>query len=259
MTPDGRLQIRLDPISHRRYDPARIEMIPGSHRETVVETTLHRQLKGMYGVTDADREVRVDGYRIDAVAADVLVEVQVASLAAIRRKIVDLVQRRRVLVVKPVAVRTYIVRRRGPDGLVEGGRYSPATRDASEFFLDFVHFAKVFPHPNLSLELLLIEEEEHRVARRTWRRGRKFRVVDRRLRAVVERRRLVSAVDLLQFLPVGLASPFTTADLARTAGMPRWLAQKMTYALRHSGAIDIVGKERNSVVYEVRRHRKRAA
>lgn len=225
-----------------------------------METTLHRQLKELYGVAAADREVRVDGYRIDAIAEEnLLVEVQVASLAAIRRKVADLLERHRVLVVKPVVVRSYIVRRQSAFGAILGARYSPAQHDPSEFFLDFVHFAKVFPHPNLSLEVLLIEQDEDRVARRAWRRGRNYRVIDRRLRAVVERRRLVDAVDLLTFLPHGLPAPFTTTDIARHSGLPRWLAQKMTYSMRHSGAIDVVGKERNTLLYEQRRNRKRAA
>ena len=46
-----------------------------------METTLHRQLKELYGIAEADREVCIDGYRIDAVADDLLIEVQVASLA----------------------------------------------------------------------------------------------------------------------------------------------------------------------------------
>ncbi len=224
-----------------------------------VETTLHRQLKELYGIAAADREVRIDGYRIDAVADDLLIEVQVASLAAIRRKVVDLVARHRVLVVKPVVIRSYIVRRKPLLGGILGSRYSPTVHDPSEFFLDFVHFAKVFPHPNLSMEILLIEQEEHRVPRKTWRRGRNFKVTDRQLRSVLGRRQLSTPADLLQFLPDNLPSAFTTADIAKYSGMPRWLAQKLAYSLRWSGATDVVGKQRNAVVYQARRNRKRAA
>lgn len=224
-----------------------------------METTLHRQLKGLYGIDDSEREVRVGEYRIDAVVDELLIEVQVASLAAIRRKIADLVQRHRVLVVKPVVIRSYIVRKKSLLGNILGARYSPTVHDPCELFLDFVHFTKVFPHPNLSLEILLIEQEEHRIPRRSWRRGRNFRVTDRMLKSVLERRRLFTAADLLQFLPDNLPAPFTTADLARHSGLPRWLAQKMAYSLRWCGAIEVVGKQRNTVQYEVPRTRQRAA
>lgn len=224
-----------------------------------METTLHRQLKELYGIDDSSREVCLGSYRIDAVADDLLIEVQVASLAAIRRKVADLVRTHRLLIVKPVVARSFIVRKKSPRGAILGARYSPTMHDRCELFLDFVHFAKVFPHPNLSIEVLLIEQEEHRVPRRSWRRGRNFRVVDRRLRSVIGRETLSTAEDLLRFLPSTLEMPFTTADLARHAAIPRWLAQKMTYSLRWAGAIDVVGKQRNAVVYEVRRKISRAA
>lgn len=224
-----------------------------------METTLHRQLKALYGIDEAEREVRLGDYRIDAVVDDLLIEVQVASLAAIRRKISDLVQQHRVLVVKPVVIRSYIVRKKSLLGAILGSRYSPTTHDPCELFLDFVHFTKVFPHPNLTVEVLLIEQEEQRIPRRSWRRGRNYRVTDRLLRSVLERRRFSTAADLLQFLPKGLPAAFTTADISRLSGIPRWLAQKMVYSLRWSGAIDAVGKQRNAVVYEVLRTRKRAA
>jgi hypothetical protein len=228
-------------------------------RGDVVETTLHRQLKGLYGIEKSTREVRFDGYRIDAVVDDLLIEVQVASLAAIRRKVADLVQRHRVLVVKPVVIRSYLVRKKSLLGEILGSRYSPTIHDPRELFLDFVHFAKVFPHPNLSMDVLLIEQEEDRIPRQSWRRGRNFHIADRRLRAVLDRHRLDDAADLLRYLPVNLPTPFTTADLARTACIPLWLAQKMTYSLRWAGAIDAVGKQRNSLRYDVPRNRRKAA
>ena len=234
-------------------------LVAASSGEGIVETTLHRQLKALYGIDDAEREVRLGSYRIDAVVDDLLVEVQVASLSAIRRKIADLVQRHRVLVVKPVVIRSYIVRKSLLPGGMLGARYSPKTHDSRELFEEFVHFAKLFPHPNLTVEVLLIEQEEHRIPGSSWRRRGKFRVHDRLLRSVIERHRLSTAADLRRYLPDNLPMPFTTADLARTAGIPRWLAQKMAYSLRWTGAIDTAGKQRNAVIYQVPKQRRRAA
>lgn len=223
-----------------------------------METTLHRQVKELYGINPAEREVRLGNYRIDAVVDGLLIEVQVASLAAIRKKIADLVLRHRVLIVKPVVIRSYIVRH-SVLGKVLGAGYSPKLHDPREVFEDLVHLAKIFPHPNLAVELLLIEQAEHRVPRRGRRRNRNFRLCDRQLKSVMERQRLESAGDLLRYLPAGMPWAFTTADLARCGGIPRWLAQKMAYVLRHTGAVRAVGKQRNSVVYEVTRIVSRAA
>ena len=73
-----------------------------------METSLHRQLKRRYAGDDDSMEVVVGSYRIDAVRDGELIEVQCASLAAIRAKCQDLLQRHALRVVKPVVLRTRI-------------------------------------------------------------------------------------------------------------------------------------------------------
>ena len=52
-----------------------------------METTLHRQLKALYAADASRQEVRLGGYRVDAVVDGRLVEIQQGSLAAIRDKV----------------------------------------------------------------------------------------------------------------------------------------------------------------------------
>ena len=40
-----------------------------------------------------------------------------------------------------------------------------------------------------------------------------------------------------------------TADLAEAMGQPRWLAQKLAYCLRESGAAELCGKAGNALLY----------
>jgi hypothetical protein len=229
-----------------------------------MESTLHQQLKALYGATESDREVWVSGYRIDAVTPEHgLIEIQSAPLAALRGKIADLLeQKHRVLVVKPIAVRRQLLMRARRGGDVESRRLSPKRGTRFELFDELVNFVEVFPHPRLTLEVLLIEIEEHRVRTRPrgrWR--REFRVDDRMLTNVGERLVLRTAADLKSWLPTSVPTEFTTADVAREAGIPRWLAQKLAYCLRKIGAIDLAGKEGNSLVYRrvARPRRRRAA
>ncbi len=53
----------------------------------------------------------------------------------------------------------------------------------------------------------------------------------------------------MQLLPENLPEQFTTADMARAAEIPRWLAQKMAYCLRRMEAITLSGKRRNALLY----------
>jgi len=224
-----------------------------------MESTLHRQLKALYGGQSGEQEVRVGDYWIDAVVRGRLIEIQRASLSAIRSKIAALLESHRVTIVKPLAARTFIVRREQVDGEIVGSRYSPLRRSILNVFEELVHFGDVFPHPRLTFEIVMIEQEEHRVARRKRRfNGPDFTVEDRVLRAVYSTHTFRTAKDLAALLPDSLSSPFTSADLAAQAKIPRWLAQKMTYCLRKIGAIEATGKVKNSVVYATR-HRRRSA
>ncbi len=217
-----------------------------------METTLHRQLKELYSPAVGQQEVAVNGYRIDAIDGDKLIEIQYGSLGAIREKIRDLLNDHDVHVVKPLAGRKYLVNRKRRGGRVHSSRYSPRRESFLDVFDDFVYFVNVFPHPRLTVELLLTEQEEHRVPgkrRRRWQ--KRFAVEDRILRCVNQRFVLSTRNDLLRLLGVDFTAPMTTADIAKQCDIPRWLAQKAAYCLRKTGTADVVGKRGNALLYQV--------
>lgn len=213
-------------------------------------TSLHNQLKLHY-VADEDRhEVDLGNYRIDAIDPDGrLIEVQCASLLAIRDKIRDLTQTHKVVVVKPLAARRKLLKKNRRNGKVVSRRYSPNRETLSNIFEELVHFTKAFPHPNLQLDVLLTEQEEVRVPakRKTWR--RKHSVQDRTLVQVMETHSLTSAAELWSVLEIDVPEVFTTADLAVGGDMPRWLAQKAAYCFREMGYIEACGKQGNAIQY----------
>ena len=216
-----------------------------------METSLHRQLKDLYGADSSQIEIAVDGYRIDAVIDELLVEVQCASLSAIRDKVRSLLERHDVLIVKPIAARKLLIKRKRKNGKVQSQRYSPTRGTVFQLFEELVHFVTVFPHPRLTLEVVLTEQEEHRVAKkkRRWR-SKDYRVEDRKLVTVIESTQLKTAADLLGLLPDDLPVPFSTEELAQHARIPRWLAQKAAYCLRKTDAATIVCKQGNALLYE---------
>lgn len=226
-----------------------------------MEHTLHRQLKALYGARLEDQEVAVDGYRIDAVSRGRLIEIQQGSLSALRSKVACLLERHRVLIVKPLAARKLLLKREVAGGEVVSQRLSPAHETVWDLFPDLVHFVQVFPHPRLTLEVLLTEQIEYRcpMKRRRRRRGKEFRVEDRELQAVVSRHRLRTTADLVKLLPATLPAEFTTAELALALALPRWQAQKIAYCLRMTGAAEAVGKLRGSWIYSLTRTQRKAA
>jgi hypothetical protein len=113
-----------------------------------------------------------------------------------------------------------------------------------------VSFPQLLAHPNFSLEVLLIQEEEARRydGTRNWRR-KGWVTHERRLLQVVDRRLFETPADMRALIPASLVEPFTTTQLAEAEDQPLWLAQKMAYCLREMGAITAVGKRGRGVLY----------
>jgi hypothetical protein len=82
---------------------------------------------------------------------------------------------------------------------------------------------------------------DERVEPAGWRR-KEWVTQERRLLRVLDQRLFESPAELATAIPKTLIEPFTTADLATSLSIPRWLAQKMAYCLREMGAIQAVGK-----------------
>lgn len=220
-----------------------------------METSLHRQLKEHYSAAVGGLvEQRVGRYRIDVVIGKELVEIQLASLSAIRDKIAALVKKHDVRVVKPIVARKYLVKHQKAGGKVVSRRRSPKQGTVLDLFEELVHFTRVFPHRRLTLEVLLVEIEESRVPghgrRRRWRRG-DHQKEDQRLLSIVGGEKFQTAADLCRLLPKSLPSPFHTGHMAEGLAVQRWIAQRMAYCLRKTGAIETVGKERGAWMYEV--------
>lgn len=223
-----------------------------------METTLHRQLKERYALDGALVEQRVGRYRIDVVQPRQLVEIQLASLTAIRDKIAALLNEHRVLVVKPIVVRKHLVKRRRAGGQVISRRRSPKQGTLLDLFEELVHFTRVFPHRRLTLEVPLVEIEEWRYpghGRRRWRRDNDHVVEDQRLLEVICVHQFHTAADLCRLLPDRLPKSFHTGHIAEGLGVQRWIAQRMAYCLRRCGAIQSVGKLRGARLYEKPRPR----
>ena len=77
---------------------------------TLNEKPLHASLKKWYAGRGDRFEVSVDGYVIDLVRDDLLIEIQTRNFGAIKRKLVDLTTRHKVRLVYPIAQQKWIVK-----------------------------------------------------------------------------------------------------------------------------------------------------
>lgn len=217
-----------------------------------METELHRALKDFYAAADGRVEVRVGRYRVDVVRDGRLLEIQHGSLAALRTKLRDLMLQHDVTVIKPIIARKVLVVQDARTGRVIRRRRSPKRGTTLDIFDELVYLRGIYPHPRLTLELVLVDIEEwRRTARRTRRSPRSggFQVEQQKLLRIVGCQRFRTADDLADMVTVKLPDPFHTGHLARRMKIERWAAQRIAYCLRYAGAVQQVGKLGNSLLY----------
>ncbi|MFW5776738.1 MAG: hypothetical protein ACOCZB_05565 [Spirochaetota bacterium] len=215
------------------------------------ETELHEQLKHLYAGDDGTTERGVEGFVVDVVRGDELVEIQSRGFAKLRRKITTLAGHYRLRIVHPIAAETLITKLSDTGELVSSRR-SPRKGRAEEVFRELTSIADLLPHPAVTVDVVLVRAVETRVedGRGSWRRHG-VSIVARRLGEVVETRAFVSASDYLGALPPELGSRFTNGDLMDATGLSYRDAQPMTSALRKMGLLRLVDKRGREQVYEI--------
>jgi len=222
------------------------------HIGTLREKPLHASLKRWYARSGDRIEVPVDGFVIDLVREDLLIEVQTRGFSSMKQKITTLLDLgHRVRVVHPIPINKWIVKV-DADGTVLSRRRSPRHGNPTDVFAELVSFPNLLADPRLEIDVILTNEEEYRryTPNRSWRR-KGWTIEERRLIDVVDTLLISNTDDLAALLPAGLSDPFTTADLATELGRPRRSAQQMAYCLRIADVIVAVGKRGNAVEYRV--------
>jgi hypothetical protein len=215
-----------------------------------METSLHRTLKEQYAAGGSGRpEIVVDGFRVDAVDhVGRLIEVQSAALGPLRGKLQRLLPEHRIRIIKPVVLNRRVIRKSRADGPVLSARQSPKRGRLYDVFDDLIGVVRVFPHPNLEIEVLGVTIEEVRIPRRRW---PGYKVVDRCLGEIHETMTVIAARDLWTLVPPECEGrePFTTYELAQSLDRPLAFAQRVAYCLRLTGAAQVVGKQGNRLIY----------
>src|SRR5262245_14796305 len=243
----GRRADPTDPGSAEGYClPMAIATVPriGPLRER----PLHAALKRWYEQPGDRPEHALDGYVIDLVRDDLLIEIQTRNVSSMRRKLETLLGHgHRVRLVLPLLTEVTIVRV-DDDGVLLGRRRSPRHQRPCDAFAELVSIAQLLHHPDLELDLVSVEIDEVRrhVLDGPWRR-RGWRVLERRLVTVGDVLPIRGLADLAALLPGDLVEPFTSAELATSLGSSRRVGQQMTYCLRLNGAIEALGRRGNAV------------
>ena len=212
--------------------------------------SLHTALKKWYARPGDEIEAQLGRYRVDVLREDLAIEIQTRHLGSIREKLRRLAQRHSVLLVHPVAKEKWLVYLDPDTGEPVRRRKSPKRGRVTDIFAELVYLGELINHPNLTLEVIMIRENELRSddGQGSWRR-RGGSIVGHELIEVVEQARFGSGLDLAALIPGELAQPFTNRELAGSLALRRRTAQKMSYSLCRMGAVERVGKRGREVLY----------
>jgi hypothetical protein len=214
------------------------------------EKPLHASLKTWYAQPGDRFEVPVDGFVIDIVRDNVLLEIQTRHFGAIKSKLATLVSSHQVRLIYPIAREKWIVQPPTAGSAFSTRRKSPKRGRVEDLFREAVAIPRMLSHQNFSLEVVMTREEERRrYDGRRWR-TRGWVTEERRLLEVVDRRVFEGPASWLALVPMR-DEPFTSSDLAQAIGVRLDLAQKMTYSMRQAGLIQSAGKRGRAMLYGV--------
>jgi hypothetical protein len=213
------------------------------------EKPLHASLKAVYAQPEDQLEAYVDGFVIDIVQNELLLEIQTGNFTSIKAKLNNLLGTHRVRLIYPIAQEKWLVKLVGGNGNKTTRRKSPKKGRVEDLFWEMVRIPQLMANHNFSLEVAMIREEEVRkyIGKHKWR-SKGWATVEHRLLEVVDRQLFETTADWQALLPPKLAS-FTAKDLAEALGIRTQLAQRMAYCFRKANLINLIGKRGRAHLY----------
>lgn len=216
------------------------------------EMSLHAALKEYYRQPGDIVEGKIGNYIIDLVQKDRLVEIQTGNFSALKNKFGDLLQDYSVHLVYPIAVERYLVYIAPKTGELLNRRKSPKKGTVYDLFSELIRIPHLICHPRLTIEAVLIIEEELRCddGQGSWRR-RGVSILDRHLVEVQDRQIFSVPQNFLALLPKKLPRLFTNKNLAELVGITTAQARKVNYTLKKAKLIEEMGKNGNEILHSL--------
>jgi len=213
------------------------------------QTDLHEELKRVYCGHEGRTEVEVDGFVVDVLLPEEIVEIQTRSIGKLKRKLTALSLGHHVRLVHPIAESKYITRI-DADGNMLSRRRSPKRGRVEDAFREISSIAEILPNPNITVEIVLVEVTEIRRddGQGSWRR-KGVSIVGRKLDRIVNRHQFLVATDYRRLLPDTLPELFTNRDLSEITGLRYAVIQPITSTLRKMGIISITDKRGRELLY----------
>lgn len=213
------------------------------------EKSLHAAIKELYAGRDGMKEVSIEGWIIDIVKEDMLIEIQTKNFSAIGKKIEKLIKNYKLKLVYPIAEIKWITLL-SEDGEILSKRKSPKKGKVIDVFDELIRIPKLINEENFYLEVLLVDVNEIRCkdGKGSWRR-KGISIIDRELVSINESFIFHGKNDFLLFLPESLPEVFTSRILCEHLDISVQKSRKAIYCMKKAGMISECGKNGNELLY----------
>ena len=220
------------------------------------ESSLHRTLKFRYTGTGGKTEVTVGEYIADGKKEDgEYIEVQTKSFAPLVKKVKELTKGGKVRIIHPIAVNKIIEvynpgAKNKPLGDLLYRRKSPLKGSPWNIFDALLHSPLLPKTRRLTIEVVLVDILEKRVKDgKGTKRKKGISFLDKELAAWHDSILYKKPSDYLRFIPFKKNEEFTSASLAKSAGVKTDTTRKALYVLTKLKLIERTGKNGNAWVY----------
>jgi hypothetical protein len=213
------------------------------------ESTLHADLKKWYSLPTDRQEVPVDGFVIDIVRENLLIEIQTGNFSSLIPKLQVLLNSYQLRLIYPIAIQKQIVMLDSNKETIIRRRLSTKRGRVEDLFWEMLYIARYVLSENFSFEILFIHEEEYRYPahrRRNWRKY--WTVLDRKLISVLGSQTFRCGNDYLELLTLDQPC-YSNNEIAEQLNLPIKLTRRMTYTLREMQVLEVVGKNGNTLLF----------
>ncbi len=218
---------------------------------TLGEKPLHAVIKYTVEPNDSYHEIKIGSSVADVVTDGAIVEVQTRNLHSMKRKLSLFLEKGKVRLIHPIAAKKWLCWVDPDSGEVSAPKISPKKGQAFDSFMELMYIRDYLKHPNLTVELWLLEVEEYRFldgyGKDKKKRSSRYQQLPKELLDIVS---CNCAEDFLKLLPE-LPEVFTRKELKAAVKRSDAFVNRCLYTLEQLELVQRVGKEGNAILYKL--------
>lgn len=217
---------------------------------TLGEKTVHAVLKKYLEPNEQYHEIKIKGFFADIATPDGIIEIQTRNFNSLRKKLNIFLELGPVTIVYPIPYTKWLFWIDEGTGEISSKRKSPRQGDVYMILPELYRIKDYLLHPNLKLQILLINMEESRLLN-GWSKDRKKGSTryDRIPTSLVEEVWICDTSDYMTLVPPSLTEEFTAKEFQKACHLSPKMSSYALQVLRHINAIEQVGMKGRAYLY----------